>query len=236
MQVDIWSDVVCPWCYIGKRRFEAALASFAHADSIEIVWRSFELDPRAPAERTGDYASRLSKKYGMSHERAMASLHHMTDVAAEEGLSFDFARTRSGNTFDAHRLLHFALERGGAAVQGALKERLLLAYFSEGEPVGDRDTLVRLAGSVDGLDEAEVTDVLAGDAYADHVRADETAAEELDITGVPFFLVDRKFAVSGAQSVEVFTRVLDRAWEKSRPVIEVIAADGDVCDDGSCDV
>ena len=238
MQVEIWSDVVCPWCYIGKRRFEAALAGFAHADEVTVVWRSFELDPTAPPERTGDYASRLARKYGMSHEQAMARLHHMTDVAAEEGLEFDFARTRAGNTFDAHRVIHLALARGGAELQGAVKERLLRAYFSEGEPIGDVDALVRLAGEV-GLDEADVKDVLGGDAFADHVRADEAAAEELDVSGVPFVLVDRKFAVSGAQDTTVFARVLERAWEKSRSVIERIGAEdgGDgVCDDGSCAV
>jgi predicted DsbA family dithiol-disulfide isomerase len=232
VQIEIWSDVVCPWCYIGKRRFESALATFAHADDVEIVWRSFELDPRGPRERPGDYASRLASKYGMSHDRAMKTLHHMTDVAAEEGLEFDFARTRAGNTFDAHRVIHLAAERG---VQGAVKERLLRAYFTEGEPIGDPDTLVRLAGEA-GLDEAEVKDVLSGDAYASHVRADEAAAEELDVTGVPFFLIDRKFAVSGAQSTDVFSRVLDRAWEKSHPVIEIVAEGGDACDDGSCAV
>jgi predicted DsbA family dithiol-disulfide isomerase len=237
MQVEIWSDVVCPWCYIGKRRFEAALAAFPHANEIEVVWRSFELDPRAPQERTGDYASRLAKKYGMSHERAMASLHHMTDVAAEEGLDFDFARTRAGNTFDAHRVLHLALETQGPAVQGAVKERFLRAYFSEGEPIGDPDTLVRLAGEA-GLDAAEVKDVLSGDRFAEQVRADEGAAEELGISGVPFFLVDRKFAVSGAQSTDVFTRALERAWAKAHPVIEVIGSDDAVTcdDDGSCAV
>ncbi|HUP86604.1 MAG TPA: DsbA family oxidoreductase [Acidimicrobiales bacterium] len=234
MQIEIWSDVVCPWCYIGKRRFEEALASFAHGDEVSVVWRSFELDPRAPRERQGDYASRLAKKYGMSGDRAMATLHHMTDVAAEEGLEFDFARTRAGNTFDAHRVLHLAAERG---VQGAVKERLLRAYFTEGEPIGDPDTLVRLAGEA-GLDEGEVKDVLSGDAFGAHVRADEAAAEELDVTGVPFFLVDRRFAVAGAQSTDVFVRVLERAWEKSHTAIEVVAgpADGEVCDDGSCPV
>ena len=237
MQVEIWSDVVCPWCYIGKRRFEAALATFAHADDIEVVWRSFELDPTAPVERTGDYASRLARKYGMSEDRAVATLHHMTDVAAEDGLEFDFARTRTGNTFDAHRVIHLAHERGGPALQGSVKERLLRAYFSEGEPIGDRDTLVRLAGEA-GLDEAEVKDALAGDAFADHVRADEAAAEELDITGVPFFLVDRKFAIAGAQSVEVFARVLERAWDKAHPAIEIVGGvEGQACDDdGTCAV
>ena len=233
MQVEIWSDVVCPWCYIGKRRFEAAVAEFEHGDEVEVLWRSFELDPTAPPKRTGDYASRLARKYGMTQERAMASIRHMTDVAGEDGLELDFARVRPGNTFDAHRVIHLAHERGGPALQDAVKERFLRAYFTEGEPVGDGDTLVRLAGEA-GLEEAEVKEALAGDAFADHVRADEAAAEELDITGVPFFLIDRKFAVAGAQSADVFARVLARAWDKAHPAIEVI--DGDVCDDGTCAV
>jgi predicted DsbA family dithiol-disulfide isomerase len=232
--VEIWSDVVCPWCYIGKRRFETALASFEHRDEVEVVWRSFELDPKAPQEREGDYASRLGRKYGMAPERAMRTLEHMTSVAAEEGLEFDFARSRSGNSFDAHRLLHFAGERG---LQGELKERLLLAYFSEGEAIGRPEVLQRLAVEV-GLDAGEVADVLAGEAYGDHVRADEEAAEELGVGGVPFFLVGRKFAVSGAQDVAVFTHALERAWAKHHPAIEVVgsATDAGACDDGSCAV
>jgi predicted DsbA family dithiol-disulfide isomerase len=160
----------------------------------------------------------------------------MTDVAAEEGLDFDFGGVRPGNTFDAHRLLHLAAERG---LQGALKERLLRAYFTDGVPVGDHEALVPLAVEI-GLDEAEVRAVLAGDAFADHVRADEAAAEELDITGVPFFVIDRKFAVSGAQDTEVFVRALDRAWAKSQPLEMVGGPEGEDggadCADGSCAV
>jgi predicted DsbA family dithiol-disulfide isomerase len=230
--VEIWSDVVCPWCYIGKRRFESAVAGFEHKDEVEIVWRSFELDPRAPQERTGSYAERLGKKYGMAPERAMNTLEHMTNVAAEEGLDFDFARSRAGNSFDAHRLLHLAAKAG---LQDALKERFLRAYFSEGEAIGLPDVLQRLAEEV-GLDGEEVASVLAGDDFADHVRADEEAAEELGVTGVPFFLVGRKFAVSGAQDAQVFARALQRGWDKTHPAIEVIADGGDACDDGSCAV
>lgn len=231
MNVEIWSDVVCPWCYIGKRRFETALAAFEHADEVEVVWRSFELDPRAPRERIGDYATRLAKKYGTSFERAQVTISHMADVAAEEGLDFDFARARAGNTFDAHRLLHYA---AGHGLQGALKERLLRAYFSEGAPIGDGDALVRLAVDA-GLEAGEVSKMLAGDDFAEHVRADEAAAEELGIGGVPFFLVDRKFAVSGAQPVDVFTRALERAWAKAHPGIVVVGAQADGVDAGSCD-
>jgi predicted DsbA family dithiol-disulfide isomerase len=233
--VEIWSDVVCPWCYIGKRRFERALEGFAHRDEVTIAFRSFELDPHAPVERIGSYAELLGRKYGRGPDWAHRSLEHMTAVAAEEGLEFDFARVRPGNTFDAHRLLHLATESG---LQEELKERFLRAYFSEGEAVGDRDVLARLAVEV-GLDAAEVDDVLGSDRFADHVRADETAAEELDITGVPFFVLDRKFAVSGAQDSEVFARAIERAWEKSRPALEVIGADGAAdadCADGSCAV
>ena len=238
MQVEIWSDVVCPWCYIGKRRFERALDGFPHRDEVEIVWRSFELDRHAPVERTGSYAEMLGRKYGMGQDRAMKTLQHMTDVAAEEGLDFDFGGVRPGNTFDAHRLLHFAAERGR---QGELKERFLRAYFTDGVAVGDPETLVALAVEV-GLDEVEVRAVAEGDAFADHVRADEAAAEELDITGVPFFVIDRKFAVSGAQDAEVFARALDRAWAKSRPLEMVggpedgAGGGGEDCADGSCAV
>ena len=233
MLVEIWSDVVCPWCYIGKRRFERALEGFAHRDEVTIVWRSFELDRNAPPERTGDYAEMLGRKYGMGPDRAMASLRHMTDVAAEEGLDFDFGAVRPGNTFDAHRLLHLAAERG---LQEELKERLLHAYFTDGEPVGDHEVLTTLAVEV-GLEEDEVRRTLEGDGFADHVRADEVAAEEIGITGVPFYVLDRKFAVSGAQDTEVFVRALDRAWEKSRP-FEMVGGTsaGDDCADGSCEV
>ena len=232
MLVEIWSDVVCPWCYIGKRRFEQALEGFAHKDEVTIAWRSFELDKHAPVERTGTYAELLGRKYGRGPEWAERSIQHLTDVAAEEGLEFDFGGVRPGNTFDAHRLLHLAAERG---LQGELKERFLRAYFTEGSPVGDHEVLTALAVEV-GLDEDEVRTVLAEGSYADHVRADEAAAEELDITGVPFFVLDRKFAVSGAQDASVFARAHDRAWERLRPLEVIAAADGDDCADGSCAV
>ncbi len=208
MQVEIWSDVVCPWCYIGKRRFEAALAEFEHRDEVEITWHSFELDRNAPPERLGSYAEMLGRKYGMGPTQADAALANMTDAAAHEGLDFHFESVRPGNTFDAHRLLHLAHTRG---VQGDLKERFLRAYFTEGEAIGDRTVLTRLAADV-GLDGDEVEAMFEGDGHADEVRADEAAAEELQISGVPFFVIDRRYAVSGAQPPEAFTRALERAW------------------------
>ena len=209
MQLEIWSDVVCPWCYIGKRRLEAALAEFTHADEVDLVWRSFELDPSAPPMREGDYVGRLASKYGTSAEQAQAMIDRMTETGAGAGLDLAFAKARPGNTFDAHRLLHLAHERG---VQDALKERLFAATFTEGEPIGDRDALVRLAADV-GLDPDEARAVLDSDAYGEDVRAEEAQAQAYGISGVPFFVVDRTFGVSGAQSSAVLLEVLQKAWD-----------------------
>ena len=236
MKVDIWSDVVCPWCYVGKRRFEAAVAEFAHGDAIEVEWHSFELNPNAPAAYEGDNASRLARKYGMTLDQAIAANDRLTRVGAEDGIEFRFDQARSGNTFDAHRLIHLARERG---VQDAVKERLMHAYFTEGELVSDHDALVRVVSEA-GLDPDEARKVLASDAYATDVRADEEAAQEIGITGVPFFVVDQKFGISGAQPVDVMVDVLDRAWAKAHPEPIQVLAGGDTadgtCDDGSCAV
>ena len=231
MRVEIWSDVVCPWCYIGKRRFEQALASFPHRDEVEVVWRSFELDATAPAERTEGTAAHLAAKYALSADKAQEMLDSMTATAAKDGLDFRFDVMRGGNTFDAHRLLHLAGERG---VQDAVKERLLRATFTEGEPVADHKVLVRLAAEA-GLDADEAREVLQSGDYADEVRADQRDAQRFGITGVPFFVIDRTYGVSGAQPAEALRQVLDKAWEDSRPVQLVTAGgsgpgcEGDVC-------
>ncbi|MEP6697563.1 MAG: DsbA family oxidoreductase [Pseudonocardiales bacterium] len=236
MKVEIWSDVVCPWCYIGKRRFEAALARFGHRDDVAVSWRAFELDPTAPRERTGELADHLAGKYGLSREQALGMHESMTATAAVEGLTFRFDRARSGNTFDAHRLLHLAAERGRHG-QAALKERLLAAYLTDGEPIGDPDTLTRLAADA-GLDADEVREVLSGDRYGAEVHADEAQARALGVTGVPFFVVDSKYGVAGAQSADVLLEVLDRAWADEHPLIRVAggSANGADCDDGICAV
>ncbi len=208
MQVEIWSDVVCPWCYIGKRRFETALARFDHRDDVEVIWRAFELDPRAPARREGDPIEHLARKYGMALGQARATYARITELAATEGLEYHLDRAQRGNTFDAHRLIHLAAVDG---LGNEMKERLLRAYFVESEPIGERDTLVRLAGDV-GLDPDAADRRLAGDEFADEVRADERRATEIDVTGVPFFLVDGRLGVPGAQDPELLLRVLDRAW------------------------
>jgi len=234
MLVEIFSDVVCPWCSIGKRRFEAALEDFAHADEIDVVWRAYELDPRAPAEGQGDYLDRLARKYGMSRQQAASAQQRLTQAAAGEGLDFHFERVRPGNTFDAHRLLHYAREAGPGR-QDALKERLFSAYFTEGAPIGDAGTLVRLAGEV-GLDPTACAEILAGDRYAEEVRADEREALELGITGVPFFVVDGKFGIPGAQDAETILNVLERAWAKAHPLEMAVPADVGLCEGDNCAV
>lgn len=209
LSVEIFSDVVCPWCYIGKRRFDAALARFAHRDAVEVTFRSFELDPEAPRTTDGGSAERLAAKYGMSLEQARARNAQMTDMAAADGLEYHLDRTRPGNTFDAHRLLHLAATQG---VQAAAKERLMRGYFTEGEPVGEPEALVRLVADA-GVDPDAVRDVLAGDGYADAVREDERLAERMGIRGVPFFVLGRRFGVSGAQPADALLGALEQAWD-----------------------
>jgi predicted DsbA family dithiol-disulfide isomerase len=200
---------------------------------VQVIWRSFELDPGAPAVSDVGASERLARKYGVSRERAEQMHDHMTQVAAVDGLGFHFDRARSGNTFDAHRLLHLARAHG---VQPALKERLMRAYFSEGEAIGDPDTLARLAGDV-GLPPGEVQAVLDGEAYADEVRADEREAAELGIQGVPFFVLDRRYGVSGAQPADLLLQALEQAWAEAHPrrVLQPVGAPtDDVCTDESC--
>ncbi len=210
MDVEIWSDVACPWCYIGKRRFEAAMEQFEHREDVNVTWRSFELDPGAPHERTGDRAERLAEKYGMTVEQAREAEARLTAVAAGEDLPFRFDVARSGNTFDAHRVVHLAEAHD---LQDAMKERLLSAYFTEGQLISDHDTLVRLAVEV-GLDEREVREVLLGERFAEEVREDERTAGELGISAVPTFVVDRKLGVSGAQPPDALLDLLREGWAR----------------------
>jgi predicted DsbA family dithiol-disulfide isomerase len=225
VKVEIWSDIACPWCHVGRSRFEAALAAFEHRDEVAVVWRSFELDPAAPPAVEGSSAERLARKYGMSVERAQESQRRLEDVAAGDGLALRFDRVRSGNTFDAHRLIHLAQEHG---LGSAMKERLMRAYFSEGALMSDRDTLAHLGVEV-GLDEAEVVATLAGERYADAVRADERAAAALGINGVPTFVIDRALGVSGAQPPEELLAFLRQGWEAGdRTLVGADAAPGAV--------
>jgi predicted DsbA family dithiol-disulfide isomerase len=213
--VEIWSDVVCPWCYIGKRRFERALAEFEKWNDTAVLWRSFELDPEAARAYSGSLDQMLAEKYRVNIERARAMNEQVTRLAAEEGLEYRLSDAQRGNSFDAHRLIHFAKKH---ALQGEAEERLMKAYFSEGRPIGERQTLVELAREL-GLDEEEARSALEANEFAKEVRADERRAAELGITAVPFFVIGGRYGVSGAQSPAVFLQVLQKAWaEASSPV------------------
>jgi predicted DsbA family dithiol-disulfide isomerase len=231
MRIEIWSDVVCPWCYIGKRRLETALVAFPH--EVEIVWRSFQLDPAAPAVPVETVAESLGRKYGGGPEAGKQMIDRVEAVAAEEGLIFRHHQSLRVNTVDAHRVLHLALEAGGPALQGRLKEAYLSAYFVETLNVADHDTLSRIAVGV-GLDETRVREVLAGDEYEDAVEADIQQAVAFGATGVPFYVVDRKYGVSGAQPAEVFTQVLEKAWAESHPALDLVGGGADACGPDGC--
>jgi predicted DsbA family dithiol-disulfide isomerase len=213
MQVEIFSDVVCPWCYIGKRRFEAALAGFPQRDDVTVTYRSFQLDPDAPAVSTQSIEQHLAAKYGRTLGQAREMNQRVSDLAAGVGLEFHLEKAQRANTFDAHRLLHLAAARG---VQAELAERLLDAYFVRGAVVSDQAELTELAATA-GLDRAEAAAVLSGDEYAEQVRADLALAGEFGISGVPFFVFDRTYGVSGAQETAVFSEVLDRVWAQPHP-------------------
>jgi predicted DsbA family dithiol-disulfide isomerase len=230
VQIEVWSDVVCPWCYIGKRRLESALERFPHRDQVEVVWRSFQLDPSAPEGETVPTLAALAAKFGRPVEEVRAMQAHVEEVAAGEGLRYDLAEGLSGNTLLAHELLHLAAERGRGP---ELKERLLHAHFEEHRSVFDVDSLVPLAVEV-GLDEAEVRAALADRRHLPAVRADAATAQALGATGVPFFVVDRRYGAAGAQPAEVLLQLLERAWADAHPLLTVPASDA--CTDGSCAV
>ena len=210
MRVDIWSDIVCPWCYVGKRRFERALATFPHRDGVEVVYHSFQLDPSSPRGTSSPRRAALKAKYGWSDAQADVMDARMMQTAAAEGLEYHLDGGVTGNTFDAHQVLHLARERG---VQEAVTERLFRAHFTELRSIFDRQSLIDLAVEA-GLDRQEVQDVLARDAYAAAVTADVEQARALGASGVPFFVVADRYGVSGAQATEVFQGALTRAWDE----------------------
>jgi predicted DsbA family dithiol-disulfide isomerase len=229
MRIEIWSDVVCPWCYIGKRRLEEALAAFPHRDEVEVVYRSFELDPSAPQVATETTVEALARKWGTDVVGARQAMDRGDAVAAEVGLHFRHHDAPRARTIDAHRLLHLAT---GLGLQADLKEALLAAYFTRGESMGDHDVLRKAAAGV-GIEPARVDAVLASDEYADEVEADIREAAALGATGVPFYVIDRKYGVSGAQPTELFTQVLERAWEDSHPTVDLVGG-ADACGPDGC--
>ena len=212
MTVRIWSDVRCPFCYIGKRKFERALADFANKDNVEVIWHSFELDPALvtrPDLHTYDY---LGKIKGMDHEQVTEMHEHVKAIGRDVNINFDFDRLVVANSFNAHRLIQLSKAKGLAS---EVEEQLFKAHFTEGKNIDDHDTLVAIATTA-GLAADEVKQMLASDLYANDVRQDETRARSIGIRGVPFFIVNDRLAVSGAQAPELFLRTLDKGWAESQ--------------------
>lgn len=234
MQIEIWSDVACPWCYIGKGRLEKALETFEHADEVDIRYRSFQLNPGAPVEPTESLASMLGRKYGGGEDAGRQMIDRVEATAAEQGLILQHHRTIPANTRDAHRLLQYAATEGK---QNVLKERLLKAYFVDGVNVAHHDTLRAVASDV-GLVAARVDEVLASNEFDEAVDADIREGASLGVNGVPFFVIDRKYGISGAQPTEMFAQVLERAWTESHPVLNLVGggASDDACGPDGCTI
>ncbi|MDW7616257.1 DsbA family oxidoreductase [Peribacillus simplex] len=233
MKVEIWSDYQCPFCYIGKRRFEEALKQFENKAQVEVSFRSFELNPEAERDINMSQNEMLAKKYGMSHADVEANNQNLTQQAKELGLEYHLDKVVLTNSFDAHRLMHFAESKGK---ENEMNELLFKAYFTEGKHIGDRAILANLAEEA-GLDKSETEAMLAGTAFTAEVRGDEQEGSQLGITGVPFFVINRKYGISGAQPTEAFLDTLKKIWAEENPLQMVNdPATGDACTDGSCNV
>ncbi|MEY3241755.1 MAG: hypothetical protein RIR11_3194 [Bacteroidota bacterium] len=210
MKVEIWSDVMCPFCYIGKRKFEAALAQFEGRDNVEIVWKAFQLDPNLETEPNKSVAQSLAEKKGWSAQQTAQMMDHVTNIAQSVGLTYHFDKAVVANSFDAHRFSYYAKTKG---LQDAAEERLFAAYFTEGKNTADKNVLAEIGAEI-GLDAKAITEVLEADTYTDEVRLDIYEAQQFGITGVPFFVFDRKRAVSGAQDSQVFLQVLQQSQQQ----------------------
>ncbi|GIZ96650.1 DSBA oxidoreductase [Tsukamurella sp. TY48] len=235
MRVDVWTDINCPFCYIGKARFEKALEGFEHSGDVQVIHRSFELDPSATPGSSEPVVPMIAKKYGISEAEAAANERGLGAQAQELGLQYQVSGRDAGNSFDMHRLLHWALELGR---QEALLDALYAANFASADPAfGDRERLVAIAESA-GFDGAAARAVLDDEtAYADAVRADEATASKIGINGVPFFVFDGKYAVSGAQLPSVFTQALDRAWaDRPEPLTVIGDDDAAACGPDGCEL
>lgn len=229
MKIEIWSDVACPWCYIGKRRFETALAAFPHRESVEVQWRSFQLDPSLPEHFEGTELDYLSTRKGMAPDQVAGMFDHVAAQARAEGLNYRFDTVVVANSFTAHRLIHLAAAHGK---QDAAKERLLSDHFEHGRDIGSREYLTSLGTDL-GIDAGALEELFTSDKYSDDVREDIAEARALGVSGVPFFVIDRKFGLSGAQPAETFSAALDQAWQESHPLVMVDAGAADA-DNGAC--
>ena len=234
MKVEIWSDVMCPFCYIGKRRFEDALQKTGHADDIEIEWKSFQLNPDMKTDPTINIDQYLADIKGFSLDHAKELNAHVTQMAAEAGLTYNFDRSVVANSFNAHRFSHLAKKHG---LGGKAEEQLFKAYFTDGKNIDDNATLIELGVAI-GLDAQEIKQTLESNAYADEVKHDVAEAQYLGIRGVPFFVMDRKYGVSGAQAVPVFEDTLNKAfteWQQENKKPDLTVIEGESCGpDGNC--
>lgn len=235
MKVEIWSDVMCPFCYIGKRKFELAMKQFVHKSNIEIEWKSFELNPNMKTLTDKSLYQYFADRKGISLEQAIAMNTQVTEMAKQVGLDYHLEKAIPANSFKAHRFSHFAKAN---AKQDEAEEKLFYAYFTEGKNIDDMDTLIALGQEI-GLNKDELRNVLETDLYANDVRKDETEAQQLGVQGVPFFVFDRKYAVSGAQDVNTFLQTLNTSfteWQKEHPETKLNVIEGNVCTpDGNCD-
>ncbi|HEY5392026.1 MAG TPA: DsbA family oxidoreductase [Hanamia sp.] len=232
MEINIWSDVRCPFCYIGKRKFEMALEKFPHKDKVNVIWKSFELDPNLTTNTEVSATDHLSDAKGISKEKAEGMQDYVANIAKEIGLDFHTKNTVVANSFNAHRLIQLAKTKGFG---NEVEEALFKAYFEEGKNIDDNETLIKTGVSI-GLDESKVKEIFNSDAFAKEVKHDEMQAQSLGINGVPFFVLNNKYAVSGAQSPETFLDVLEQTWEefeKENPAF--IITEGESCStDGNC--
>jgi len=212
IRVDIWSDVVCPFCYMGKHRFEKALNAFDYKNNVMIVWHSYQLNPSAPKEYKGDMYDMMAEHFGKTRQWAMEHTKYMQHEAASVGLTYNYDIMKPANTFDAHRLIQLAATHN---LQDKAEEALFRAYFTEGQNIGDSATLIHIGTSI-GLNEAEIKNMLQSNTFTDKVQADEKAADALNIPGVPYFIFNGKLKIDGAQPPQTFLKALEKAWRKSK--------------------
>ena len=232
MKVEIWSDVICPFCYIGKHNFEKALAQFADKDKVEVIWKSFQLDSSMPDVANESYEQYLVKRKGLSVEKVRAMLQNVTQMASQSGLEYHLDRSVMVNSLNAHRLIQYAKlhQKGDKA-----EERLFEAFFTRGENIADPSTLISIAVEI-GLDEAAVRDALSNQQYSFEVNRDIQEARAIGVSGVPFFVFNRKYAISGAQPPQVFLETLQKSYSEWQPESIVEVQDGQSCDvDGRCE-
>lgn len=232
MKIEIWSDIMCPFCYIGKRKLELALEKFKYKDNVEISWHSFLLQPNLQYEKGKTIYDYLVASKGLQYEQAIELTQYVTKMANEVGLDFHFDKIVVANSFDAHRFTHFAAKKG---LQHQAEEKLFKAYFVEGKNIGDHEVLYEI-GIALGFETDEVKEMLVTDGYAQEVIRDVKEAKNLNIRGVPFFIFNRRYGLSGAQPEHVFLEVLEKAYEDEIQLVEVTSADNSTCDDGSCSV